>query len=239
MSVSDRSEQKTPNGDLEPVAQIKHDLLVKGLELMSEYYSAGWNKIPELRSIEFYMQILRQLQDLETEATKTYRLWKHLEKRDEIWNELKRDIQFVENILHSHTYQSHHLLQILLEIQNEFHWLPNHLLLWVSWQLQVSMAQILHIATFYKVFSLEPKGKHIVRVCLGTACHVRGGALILASVERVLKTTAGSTTSDGLFTLERVNCLGCCALGPVMVVDNDYHGKLDPTKLKKILEVYR
>jgi len=85
---------------------------------------------------------------------------------------------------------------------------------------------------------LIPRGKHVVNVCLGTACHVRGGSRIMDKVEETLKIKAGETTKDTKFTVERVNCLGCCAMGPVVVVDKDYHGKLTPAKVKEVLESY-
>jgi len=94
------------------------------------------------------------------------------------------------------------------------------------------------VASFYKVLSLIPIGRHLVQVCLGTACHVRGGPKILDKVEDALKIKAGATTKDMNFTLRRVNCLGCCALGPVMIVDKDYHGKIMPAMVKEVLEGY-
>ena len=100
------------------------------------------------------------------------------------------------------------------------------------------MSQIYRIASFYKVLSLAPIGRHLIQVCLGTACHVRGGPKILDKVEDYLKIKTGETTSDMKFTLRRVNCLGCCALGPVMLVDKDYHGKVTTVKVKEILEIY-
>ncbi|MCJ7697853.1 MAG: NAD(P)H-dependent oxidoreductase subunit E, partial [Thermoplasmata archaeon] len=97
----------------------------------------------------------------------------------------------------------------------------------------------LHIATFYKSFSLEPRGEHLVRVCLGTACHVRNGPKILEAAAQYLGIRSGETTPDMKFTLESVNCLGCCALGPVMIVDNEYHGKLTSSQVSDILSNYR
>jgi NADH-quinone oxidoreductase subunit E len=88
------------------------------------------------------------------------------------------------------------------------------------------------------VLSLEPIGRHIVQVCLGTACHVRGGPRILEEVEKQLGVKAGATTEDRKFTVKRVNCIGCCALGPVMTVDEDYHGKLTPDRIRDILRCY-
>ena len=130
------------------------------------------------------------------------------------------------------------LIQLLLDIQNEFNWLPGEAIVQISERLQVPVSQIYRIASFYKVMSLAPIGRHLIQVCLGTACHVRGGPKIRDKVEERLKIKTGETTSDMKFTLRVVNCLGCCALGPVMVVDNDYHGKITTVKVKEILESY-
>ena len=130
------------------------------------------------------------------------------------------------------------LIQLLLDIQNEFNWLPGEAIVQISERLQVPVSQIYRIASFYKVMSLAPIGRHLIQVCLGTACHVRGGPKIRDKVEERLKIKTGETTSDMKFTLRLVNCLGCCALGPVMVVDNDYHGKITTAKVKEVLESY-
>lgn len=130
------------------------------------------------------------------------------------------------------------LILILQDIQSEYKYLPKDVLFYVAEKLGVPLTQIYRIATFYKAFSLEPMGKHLVKVCLGTACHVRGGQRILDTVERVLGVRSGETTPDCKFTLQRVNCLGCCALGPVMVVDDEYHGGLQSAKVEEILSSY-
>lgn len=130
------------------------------------------------------------------------------------------------------------LIQLLLDIQNEFNWVPKDAIARISTRLQIPISHIYRIVSFYKVLSLEPIGRHVVQVCLGTACHVRGGPRILEEVENILKIKAGTTTEDLKFTIKRVNCIGCCALGPVMIIDEDYHGKLSPTDVKGILARY-
>ena len=142
----------------------------------------------------------------------------------------------IDQIIDKYQGDSSALIQVLLEIQSENHWLPKEALEKVSKKLEVPLNQIQHIATFYKAFSLIPKGRHEVQICLGTACHVRGGPRILDRVEDVLGIQAGQTTTDMEFTLETVNCLGCCALGPVMVVDGKYHGKIAPTEAEEVLK---
>jgi NADH-quinone oxidoreductase subunit E len=130
------------------------------------------------------------------------------------------------------------LIQLLLDIQNEFNWVPKEAIARISTRLQIPISHIYRIVSFYKVLSLEPAGRHVIQVCLGTACHVRGGPRILDEVENILRIKAGTTTEDLKFTVKRVNCIGCCALGPVMLVDEDYHGKLSPTDVKGILARY-
>jgi NADH-quinone oxidoreductase subunit E len=130
------------------------------------------------------------------------------------------------------------LIQVLLGVQLEFNWIPKDAIKCISERLQVPMSQIYRVASFYKAMSLTPIGRHLVQVCLGTACHVRGGPKVLDKTEQILDIKPGETTKDMKFTLQRVNCLGCCALGPVMVVDGEYHGKLPVAKVEEILARY-
>lgn len=147
-------------------------------------------------------------------------------------------LEKVDKIIDRYPAKQGILIQLLLDIQNEFNWIPEEAIMRISERLQVPVSQIYRIASFYKVMSLDPIGRHLIQVCLGTACHVRGGPKIRDKVEECLKIKTGGTTSDMKFTLRRVNCLGCCALGPVMVVDNDYHGKITTAKVKEVLESY-
>jgi NADH-quinone oxidoreductase subunit E len=130
------------------------------------------------------------------------------------------------------------LIQVLLDVQHEYNWLPEEALKRISERLEIPFSQVYRVASFYKAMSLTPRGKHLVRVCLGTACHVRGAPRILDKVERAINIKAGQTTQDMKFSLERVNCLGCCALGPVMVIDGEAHGNLVPAKVEEILNKY-
>ena len=127
------------------------------------------------------------------------------------------------------------LIQMLLEIQRENRWLPKPALARLSQKLGIPISQIYHIATFYKAFSLIPQGRHTVSVCLGTACHVRGAPRLLDRVTDTLNISPGETSVDYKFTLKTVNCLGCCALGPVMVVDGEYYGKPSAKEMKKVI----
>jgi NADH-quinone oxidoreductase subunit E len=127
------------------------------------------------------------------------------------------------------------LIQILLEIQRENRWLPRDALQYVSEKLDIPLSQVYRVATFYTAFSLIPQGRHHVCVCMGTACHVRGSPRLLDLVTNALSITPGETSPDHKFTLTTVNCLGCCALGPVLQVDNDYHGNPSAEEVKKIV----
>ena len=144
----------------------------------------------------------------------------------------------IDNILAKYGREGNLLIQVLLELQKELRWLPKEGLIKISHELNVPLRQVYHAATFYKAFSLVPKGKYTVTVCMGTACHVRGSPRILDRVERTLGINAGETTADLKFSLDTVNCLGCCAMGPVMVVGDVYHGKLSPDQVKRTLESY-
>ncbi len=127
------------------------------------------------------------------------------------------------------------LIQVLLEVQRENRWLPKDTLKRVSQRLGVPLTQIYHVATFYKAFSLMPRGRHLVSVCLGTACQVRGAPRLLDKVTETLKIKPGETSTDLQFSLDTVNCLGCCALGPVMVVDGEYYSKPTAKEIDQII----
>ena len=130
------------------------------------------------------------------------------------------------------------LVPVLQDVQKEYNYLPQDALNLVSKYLQVSISQIYEVATFYKAFSLDPRGKYQIALCQGTACHVRGVPLIVDHVERTLEIKAGQTSDDLMYTFETVNCLGACALGPIMVVNGEYHGKMAPAKSEAVLKNY-
>ena len=121
-------------------------------------------------------------------------------------------------------------------MQREYNYLNREALHLVSSFLKVPISQLYEVGTFYKAFSLDPRGRHEMKLCTGTACHVRGVSLIKENIERILQIKAGETTSDLEFTFETVNCLGACALGPILVVDGEYHGKINISKTNKILK---
>ena len=127
------------------------------------------------------------------------------------------------------------LISILEDIQAHYNYLPEEALRETAKKLQIPLRDVYGVATFYGAFRLKPCGKHLIHVCLGTACHVRGAGRVLEEIERELKIKAGETTEDKQFTLETVNCLGACALGPIVVMDNKYHGNMTPVKVNSLL----
>lgn len=131
------------------------------------------------------------------------------------------------------------LIPILQDINSEFNWLPPEILMRVAEVKQIPLEHILRIATFYKAFSLKPRGKNIITVCTGTACHVKGAQRILDRLERELGIVTGETTSDMQFTLEAVRCLGCCGLSPVVTVGEDLYGKMNPAKAAALIDKYQ
>ena len=145
----------------------------------------------------------------------------------------------VKSFVTKYSSEKEALISILQDIQEEYNYLPQEALRIVSATLGIPLIDIIGVATFYRSFSLEPRGKHLVTVCMGTACHVRGGPKILEEFERKLDIETGETTEDGQFSLETVACLGCCAIGPVVVVDGDYHAQTSIRKVGSILKKYR
>jgi NADH-quinone oxidoreductase subunit E len=131
------------------------------------------------------------------------------------------------------------LIQLLLDIQKEFRWVPKEAIMRISQRMKIPVSEIYRVASFYSSISLKPRGRHLIRVCLGTACYVRGGPKILDSLERSFSLKPSETTADGRFSLETVSCLGCCDLGPVIELDGKYRGKLNPANIGEVLSQYK
>ena len=149
------------------------------------------------------------------------------------------DKEKIQSYIDKHDGKKDSLIAILQDIQNEHNYLPQEALRYVAKVLKIPLSDVVGVATFYRAFSLTPRGKHTCTVCLGTACHVRGGPKILDEFERRLKVRPGETTKDNKFTLETVACLGCCAIGPVVVVDKDYHAHTSVRQVGPILGKYK
>ncbi|MBI4495346.1 MAG: NAD(P)H-dependent oxidoreductase subunit E [Deltaproteobacteria bacterium] len=149
------------------------------------------------------------------------------------------DLKKVDAVIDRYHAEKSSLIGILQDIQEEFRYLPREALLRVTERLEIPISQVYAVATFYKSFSLVPRGDHEIHVCLGTACHLRGGQRLVENFERHLKVQAGQTTTDGKFTLETVNCLGACALAPLVRVGQKNYGQMTGDKVSRVLREYR
>ena len=145
------------------------------------------------------------------------------------------DITTVENIINNYSSNPDSLISILQDIQSEYKYLPEPAIKQVARDLGLPVIQVYGVATFFKAFSLVPKGEHIIHVCTGTACHVRGATQVMTELERQLKVKCGETTKDLKCSLDTVNCVGACALGPVVVTDKKYYGQMATGKVKTML----
>lgn len=149
--------------------------------------------------------------------------------------------KFMESIefIKKYPAEKRYTLAILQDIQNKYGFIPRETMDFIAEYLNLPISDIYSMATFYKALSLKPKGKHIIKVCNGTACHIRGSNILIDEVKNILNIKPGETTDDGLFSMEIVNCLGACALAPVMVVDGKYYGSMTKDKTKTVLDEYK
>jgi len=149
------------------------------------------------------------------------------------------EVSKIDSVIEQYGAKESALLAILQDIQSEEKYLPKESLEYVSQKMGIPLAQVFRLATFYNALSLKPRGRHKVDVCLGTACHVRGGEKILDKMERDLGISVGETTKDKRFTLESVHCVGCCSLGPVAVIDGEVFGRLAQDKVPALLKEFK
>jgi len=148
------------------------------------------------------------------------------------------DVEAVEGIVKKWENDREYVIEMLQDVQDEFRHVSRDALEVVNHHTGVSLADLYHIATFYKTFSLEPKGKYEIQVCTGTACHVKGAPRLIEAFKRELGIKEGETTSDKLFSLEGVRCLGCCSLAPVINIGTDLYGEAQPSQVSKLLKKY-
>jgi len=149
---------------------------------------------------------------------------------------VEMDLKSVDLIVDRHQEKRTALISILHDVQARYKYLPSEALKMVASRLRMDINEIYGVATFYKSFSLIPQGKHSITLCLGTACHVRGGPKILREVKKLLNIEPGQTTPDRQFSLNVANCLGVCAIGPVIFVDGKFYGEMNPMKAKRLIE---
>ncbi len=141
----------------------------------------------------------------------------------------------VEAIIERYGAKRRHVIAILQDIQTQFHYLPREALLEVAARVRIPLIDLYSIATFYNCFSLVPRGEHVIRVCLGTACHLKGGTRLVEALERELGVREGEMTPDGQFSFETVRCVGACALAPLVLIDGRYYPKMKQRKLTQVL----
>jgi NADH-quinone oxidoreductase subunit E len=221
-----RQEAKEAAPAPQPAPADKFDLLLHGLNVLGEAYSMGVEK----------RQLLDELAFLESEARYHAQSLGQIKRKEREILDIREDLMAADALMQKYEYHKGSLIQVLLDIQERYHWLPRHMLRWVSGRLNVSLQEIFTIANFYEAFSLEPRGRHSVQVCTGTACHVRGSAEMLTRVSAALGIEPGQTDTKQRFTLEEVHCLGCCALAPVVQVDGKYYQNPSRKKLEKIIK---
>jgi NADH-quinone oxidoreductase subunit E len=203
----------------------QNDSVLMGIELLSEFHSIG------LEEPAPKMQLRSMLAESIASPSKL--------KKAERLRQLAEELRKVDAIIDKYGADKESLIQILLDINALYHWLPKTSLIWTSARLAVPLTQIYHAASFYKVFSLVPQGRHIIQVCLGTACQVRNAPRLLDRVLDSLHISCPGSDPELKFTLKTVNCLGCCALGPVMTIDdNDHYSNPSSEQLKQILAKY-
>ena len=144
----------------------------------------------------------------------------------------------VVKVLEKYQHDKSALIDILHDTQTEIGYLPRKALDQIGTGLGVPLSRVYSVVTFFKAFSLTPRGRHLISVCIGTACHVRGSDRVLEEIEKELGVKAGGNTTDLKFTLETVNCVGACALGPMVIIGEDYHGEMSPEKVTEVLKNY-
>jgi NADH-quinone oxidoreductase subunit E len=210
-------------------ASKKYDLLLQGLDVLGEAYSIGIEK----------KQLLDELAFLENEAKYHAESLGQIKKKERAILDVRNDLAEVDAILRKYGFQKNSLIQVLLDVQEHFRWLPRHILNWIAGRLNIPISKIYVIANFYEAFSLEPHGRHTIQVCTGTACHVRGASETLSRISTTLGIGEGETDKDQIFTLETVHCLGCCALAPVVRVDSDYYRDPSKSKFDKIIKTLK
>jgi NADH-quinone oxidoreductase subunit E len=219
--------QIEPRPEIRPAERVEEpDVLLKGLETLGQSYSLGMegHTLPE------------QVQALEHEAEYHAKQLGTIRQKGRAIADLLADLRMVDEIVQKHGFKRNALIQVMLDAQMRKHWLPRHALMWISRRLNVPLARVYEIATFYEAFSLVPQGAHTVQVCQGTACHVRGAPQLASSISALLGIKNGETDSRLLFTLKEVHCVGCCAVAPVVKIDDTYHGN---PSLKQLGTIFR
>jgi NADH:ubiquinone oxidoreductase subunit E len=151
---------------------------------------------------------------------------------------MSENIEFIDELLKRYDYQNGSLIPMMQDIQVEYEYLPKDVLKYLSRQLQVPLSQIYSVATFYSSFSLAPRGQHLITLCMGTVCFLKGANKISEIIQEELQVEPGGTSPDRRFTFQPVNCLGACALAPIMKIDEEYYNKVTPDEIREIFAKY-
>lgn len=220
-------EEEKPEAPAAP--QDKNDVVLRGLGVLGEAYSLGLQK----------SELLEELSYLESEAKYHAESLGQIKRKEAAILDIRHDLLEADAIMEKYNFEKGALIQVLLDVQEKFHWLPRHVLHWVTARLNVPAREVLTIANFYEAFSLEPRGKHRVQICTGTACHVRGASELRTRLEATLNLKSGETDAEQLFTLETVHCLGCCALSPVVQIDDKYYHDPSRNKLEQLIASFK
>ncbi|MBN1551053.1 NADH-quinone oxidoreductase subunit NuoE [bacterium] len=152
--------------------------------------------------------------------------------------EEKQYIEKTDYVLEKNKFDSNALIAILQDVQHILGYIPKTTMKYIAERLDIPISRVYSVATFYKAFKLSPVGKHMIKVCLGTACHIKGGPLLMKALESELGVQPEEVTPDGKFSYEPVRCVGCCGLAPVIMIDENFHGKVKPADIKKIIKQY-
>jgi len=202
---------------------------LRSLELLGQYYSLGLDK----------RDFLGELTHLEAEARFHAETLGRIREREKTLHDVLENLRVTDEVIALYGYEKSAVLQVMLEVQRRLNWLPRHVLKWISRRLKVSLGRLYTIANFYEALSLEPSGAHLIEICTGTACHVRGATRLNTTVSALLGIQPGQTDSDMIFTLKNVHCLGCCALAPVMKIGEQYYSKPTMKELEGIFDSLR
>ena len=154
-------------------------------------------------------------------------------------SEVAVDLKFLDGVISKWSADPSFLIPMMQDIQGKYNYLPRPALVHLQEKLQLPLTRVAEVVTFYRAFSLKPKGKHIIHVCLGTACHLKGGPRIVDAFKRELGVEVDETTKDREFTLQTVNCVGACALAPVVIIDGNVAGRQEPSKVKALVAKQR
>jgi NADH:ubiquinone oxidoreductase subunit E/ActR/RegA family two-component response regulator len=222
--------------DAQPGLPILCETATPTVESAVEAMRRGaYNYISKFRPLPQVMEIVSHA--LERERMEVETRLKARERRIRTFDS-PASLPTIDEILSGHDYSESMLISYLQDIQKDLNYLPQDALRFVARRVNVSLPRVYGIATFYKAFSLRPRGRHLIHVCLGTACHVGGGGKLLESFERELGIPAGETTYDNKFSLESVRCVGCCGLAPVFMIDGKFYGKMTQDKIPEIIARY-